>query len=145
VALDVRSAPSLRLYYVEIDEPGDDLQQILRAQALRLGSVLTRAGGSPDGDPLLIRPAPAASWQLALPVRGNPQTSGRYRSRRSDLFHYVGQPYAGDPAQLPAVIAGLQQAARDAGLAPTGELRLLPQAPEDAPSSGLEIQLGVAP
>ena len=143
-AMQIKTVPAMRLFYVEQDMPLVELAEQLKSLAVRLNVSLVKAGGSADG-PLHIfsfgdpdAEAAAASLQLALPAKGSPSARGRFRTRKADAFKCAYLTYTGD--DMTSAWTDFYGRVQASGHELTGERRMVLLSGNAA---GTELQLGV--
>ena len=119
----------MSVYYAEYSMPLADIATELEKLGLRMGISLVRAGGNADGPLQLLveesadTDSDSVEFQLALPVRGNPRGSGRYRTRVTEALRCVYHIYQGEAEGLEQSVLELAQSASDAGHKFSGQLR----------------------
>ena len=110
----------------------------VRSQAVRLGVSLVKAGATRDG-PLHLLSDGEDTRKLGFPIRGSAQPRGRYAIHNAREFRYVATTLD-TGGEVPAQVARLTADIERAGLAMTGESRLVLPAGD---GSEVELQLGV--
>ncbi|WP_165787100.1 tetratricopeptide repeat protein [Pseudohalioglobus lutimaris] len=135
----LKTVPARRFYYVSQDESITQLLPRIRALAVRLNVNLVKSGGSADG-PVTLLALPGEDLRLALPTRGAPQASGRYRLYNAAKFKCAWLHLVQGEGDAQAMMAGFRKDVEAAGYRLTGEYRLQ-QIPGD--DTTVELQLGV--
>jgi tetratricopeptide (TPR) repeat protein len=148
-AVEVKTVPPLRLFYLQYDQPLGELAGALRGTVINMNVNLVKAGGSADGSLHIIiagdmqDPAAAPSLQLAMPARGLVTPRGKFSLRTTEPFKCTYLTYSGPAQELREGMARLAEATLAAGHVPSGEARILiPQGNNDA-DRGFELQLGI--
>ena len=125
-----------------------ELASKLQALALQMNVALVKAGGSADGSLQIISMGDAAGQsvesdlQLALPVRGSPSRSGRYRTRSTASFKcaYLVQEQEDGEEMVAAWLRFAEQVQAE-GYELTGERRVVLTG--DGGQVRSELQLGI--
>jgi tetratricopeptide (TPR) repeat protein len=150
-APDIKTVKPQSMYYAEYSKPLATMGNELKTLGLRMGISLVRAGGNADGPMQLLvdnasdPDADTVDFQLALPVRGNPRGSGRYRTRVTDTFRCAYSVYQGPAEGLEHSVIELARATQEAGHELSGQLRYVFTGSSDdsADSISIEVQLGI--
>lgn len=148
-AVEVKTVPSMRLFYLLYEQPLAELAATLRGAAINMNVNLVKAGGRADGPLHIIvsgnmqnREA-APTLQLALPSRGAVTPRGKFSLRTTDPFKCTYLVYTGPAQALRDGMARLAEATLAAGHVPSGEARILIPQGNNAADSGFELQLGI--
>tara|TARA_R110002110_G_scaffold415561_1_gene650746 strand:- start:45037 stop:46818 length:1782 start_codon:yes stop_codon:yes gene_type:complete len=141
----VNTAPAMRYFTVPFTSSLADAAAEVRSAAVRLNVALVKSGGSADGPLQLLSPPVAEEEQedmvLAMPVRGAPRASGRYRVQQRPAFSYVATVIEQNSDDLERTITRFAQQLQDSGLTTTGEWRLVFNSASGV--TEVELRLGV--
>jgi tetratricopeptide (TPR) repeat protein len=142
-----RDLPAERLFYSEHKVPLQELAPQIRILAMRMGVALLKSGGSVDGPLQIIATGEGEELlQLALPVRGAPSAGGRYKLRRSEATRVAYRVVSGQDEELAAALTEFARTLREAGLALSGERRLVfASGKNGSDQRAVELQLGIVP
>ena len=147
-AVQVKTVPALRLFYARHDMAFTELASKLQSLALQMNVALVKAGGSADGSLQIISMGDAAGqsvesdFELALPFRGSPSRSGRYRTRSTASFKcaYLVQEQE-DGEEMVAAWLRFAEKVQAEGYELTGERRVVLTGDRGQVRS--ELQLGI--
>ncbi len=149
VEFQIKTVPSLRLFYASYEMPLAELAAQAKSQVVRMGVSLVKSGGSVDGPVQLISqgdlPAQGDStWQLALPSSGSPRASGRFRVRTTEAFKCAYTALQGAGPELAEQALAFAGALQEAGYSLSGERRLvLPSRENGSGTIIVELQIGI--
>ena len=149
VEFQIKTVPSLRLFYASYEMPLAELAAQAKSQVVRMGVSLVKSGGSVDGPVQLISqgdlPAQGDStWQLALPSSGSPRASGRFRVRTTAAFKCAYTALQGAGPELAEQALAFAGALQEAGYSLSGERRLvLPSRENGSGTIIVELQIGI--
>lgn len=151
IAPDIKTVKKQSVYYAEYSMSVADMASELKSMGLRMGISLMRAGGNADGPMQLLVEEPqdpgaeTINFQLALPVRGNPRGSGRYRTRVTDAYRCAYRVYQGLATGLEHSVVELARAAGEAGHELSGQLRYVftGSGNDSEDTITVEVQLGI--
>lgn len=138
-ALDINTAAQRRYFMLPVKQQSiAELMPELGSIGTRMHLNLVKAGGTADG-PLTIIASPSGEMAVALPIRGTPQASGRYRVITVEPFKHAAFELPGVRA-LPGAVGNFHNQLRTAGYQPTGETRVEVQHGDPARAV---LQLGI--
>jgi tetratricopeptide (TPR) repeat protein len=149
VEFQIKTVPSLRLFYASYEMPLAELAAQAKSQVVRMGVSLVKSGGSVDGPVQLISQGdlPAQgdpTWQLALPSSGSPRASGRFRVRTTAAFKCAYTALQGAGPELAEQALAFAGALQEAGYSLSGERRLvLPSRDNGSGNIKVELQIGI--
>lgn len=149
VEFQIKTVPSLRLFYASYEMPLAELAAQAKSQVVRMGVSLVKSGGSVDGPVQLISQGdlPAQgdpTWQLALPSSGSPRASGRFRVRTTAAFKCAYTALQGAGPELAEQALAFAGALQRAGYSLSGERRLLlPSRDNGSGNIIVELQIGI--
>jgi len=146
-----RTVPIQRLFTARYNMPVIELTEQLEGLATRLASNQIRAGGKIDGPlHILVESPPEAgdgSQQalLAFPTRGNPRSSGRYRTISTTAFRCTYLGYEGSADGIATALAELARVTVGAGYQLNGQARFVFSCDGNCTKehTSVELQLGI--
>lgn len=146
-----KTVPGQRVFVARYDMPVVELFGKVGGLATRLASKQVRAGGEVDGPlHILVESDPENSGEeqevwLAFPTKGNPRSSGRNRSIRTEPFRCVFLSYEGSAEGISSAMTELASAAEGAGYQLNGQARFVFACDGDCSKEHmmLELQLGI--
>lgn len=137
--VEVKTVPATRFYYSSHSESLLELLPKVRSLAIRLNVTLVKADGSADG-PLHIISIPGEDLRLAFPVRGTPQSKGRYRTKRSGPFKCAWYVIEAQGEEALLELTQFVSRVEAAGYELSGERRMIIRGGSEP---GFEVQLGI--
>jgi len=146
-----KTIPTQSMFAVKYRMTAAEMAKKTGSLTIRLTVKLIQAGGEIDG-PLHIllktlptAPGEAVDIQLALPSRGSPRSSGRYRKLRTEPFRCSYLLYGGAADGIPAAWAELAQTTLTAGYQLSGQARYVFSSADPAVPGAIsvELQLGI--
>jgi tetratricopeptide (TPR) repeat protein len=145
-----KTVPRQRLYTLPLPD-GDqhDLQSLVKVNTVKLGLALVKSGGAMNGPIALLGETTIgqqSKLRLAIPYKGLPSASGRYKLLRTDLFHAVYASFAIESFDLGAALIQLVTQATAAGYTPGSHYRVVFSSASSGTDGNavLELQLEVA-
>jgi len=138
-----------RFYLIQAQLASETLAQQLTSLMVPLGVNLVRGGGSIDGPLHLffagdgIIQNDQVSLAAGFPIKGNPRSKGRYKSKKLGPFKCVYINFEGDNAALREAWERLFREALQSGFELTGEGRQIMEVSGEPGQIKAELQLGV--
>lgn len=143
-AVQIRTVPRQSLFYQEYDKPLAELGADMRSLATRMAVAMVKSGGSVDGPlQVIFTGEPGANPpQLAFPSKGLPRAGRQYKVRQTEAFKCAYLVHEGEVESMVDLWTGFFADVTAAGHVPTGERRMVIQAP-DGGAGKIELQVGI--
>ena len=144
-AVQIKIVGALRFFYQDYDGPLAELAAEAKNLAMRMGVSVIKSGGATDGPIHIISTGQQGvdhRLQLALPVKGAPRASGKYKIEQARPFKCAYLVHEGPLDSLGTIWGNFANAILDAGYQLTDERRLLFEAGKEG-GFKLELQLGI--
>jgi tetratricopeptide (TPR) repeat protein len=144
-AVQTKTVDALRFFYQDFSGSLAELAVEAKNLAIRMSVILIKSGGATDGPLHIIstgEPGADHMLQLAIPVKGAPRASGRYRIRQAAAFRCAYLVLEGPLDSLEEIWSNFTRAILDDGYELTDERRLV-FGSDSGGGVKLELQIGI--